>query len=140
MYYKLSILLLLSWLLSGCSAKTIHNADAAEKEARYIVDNLDKPAIIQYFHEQYFNPDRVNDLIKRMQDCHWHEKECRRTSTEVNYSSGKNTAGFGFECKSSCGEISLTLFFNIDNDKPELSNIIIEESLGKGKRKKNSQW
>ncbi|MBC9911788.1 hypothetical protein [Chitinophaga varians] len=133
MYYKLSILLLLLWLFAGCSGKTVYNADAAEKEARHIVDNLDKPATIKYFQEQYFNPDKVNDLIKKLQACNWKAKECWNTSTGMTYESGKTTAHFSYACTSVCGKIAFTLTFNVDHDKPELVNLKVEESLGNEK-------
>lgn len=131
MYKKLPIVLFILWTCNSCSKKHISNTAQAEEAARFIVYDLDKPSVINYFPKQHFNHDRVKELIKRMRACDWSSRECSQISSGMGFSGGQTWASFGYACTSACGEITFTLTFNTEHQQPALINVKIEESLGK---------
>lgn len=125
MNQKLLLSLSVILVLTGCFSKATNEKSAqAQKNANYVIDNLDKPTVAQHFPEKYFRAADITGLIESLKDCDWVHKERKLVSSVITYHTSRGTSTIlVYDCNSHCGQYRFTLVYNLDGPAPVLQRL-----------------
>lgn len=127
--FILLALLLIVLLLSYLGNKKLERNRLAEKNANYIIENLDKEEVLKEFPEANFKDrEQLKNILGGIrQNCEWKNRDGKFvdffTMKDVG---GINSTGFIYEYYLKCDSLRFILIYNVDKDKPELFKMNIE--------------
>jgi hypothetical protein len=124
----ITIYILLLALLTSCNIKNkLERQEKAQKDANFIIDNLDKSEVISHFPEKYFPKDQTEKLMENLiGNCDWSNKKGHFVDYTTIMDNGKNEIAFIYEYFLKCDSIRFILVYNIDDNDPLLFNFQME--------------
>jgi hypothetical protein len=124
----ITIYIILLTLLTSCNIKDkIEKQEKAQKDADFIIDNLDKSDVIKHFPESYFPKDQTEKLIKDLsENCDWSHRNGHFIDYTTIMDDGKNEIAFIYEYFLKCDSIRFILVYNIDENEPLLFKFQME--------------
>lgn len=122
-------LLLIVSLLFYFGNKKMEKNNLAEKNANYIIENLDKDEVFKEFPESNFKDrEQLKNLLGGIKEnCEWKNRDGKFvdffTMKDIG---GINSTAFIYEYYLKCDSLRFILIYNVDKDKPELFKMNIE--------------
>jgi ABC-type antimicrobial peptide transport system permease subunit len=122
-------LLLIVGLLFYFGNKKMEKNNLAEKNANYIIENLDKDEVFKEFPESNFKDrEQLKNLLGGIKEnCEWKNRDGKFvdffTMKDIG---GINSTAFIYEYYLKCDSLRFILIYNVDKDKPELFKMNIE--------------
>ncbi len=122
-------LLLIVGLLFYFVNKKMEKNNLAEKNANYIIENLDKDEVFKEFPESNFKDrEQLKNLLGGIKEnCEWKNRDGKFvdffTMKDIG---GINSTAFIYEYYLKCDSLRFILIYNVDKDKPELFKMNIE--------------
>jgi|688.fasta_scaffold71024_2 hypothetical protein len=109
--------------------KSNQKTKLAQKQANHIIENLDNSKIVSEFPTKNFQ-DRMQleDIIRGIQlNCDWQNRDGKYVDffTEKQIG-GKKSIAFIYEYYLKCDSLRFILFYDLDQDKPELFKFYFE--------------
>jgi hypothetical protein len=101
----------------------------AEKNANYIIENLDKEEIFKEFPESNFKDrEQLKNLLGGIkQNCNWSKRDGKFVDfCTMKDIGGINSTAFIYEYYLKCDSLRFILIYNVDKEKPELFKMNIE--------------
>ena len=111
------------------SLKKVEKLGLAQKDADYIIENLDKDIVLQKFPEKNFqNREQLKNIVGGIsQNCDWRNRDGKFvdfcTMKEIG---GIYSTAFIYEYYLKCDSLRFILIYYMDKDKPELFKMNIE--------------
>lgn len=122
-------LILIVGLLFYFGNKNMERNNLAEKNANYIIENLDNDEVLKEFPEANFKDrEQLKNILGGIkQNCDWKNRDGKFvdfcTMKDVG---GINSTAFIYEYYLKCDSLRFILIYNVDKDKPELFKMNIE--------------
>lgn len=122
-------LLLIVGLLFYFGNKKMEKNILAEKNANYIIENLDKDEVFKEFPESNFKDrEQLKNLLGGIKEnCEWKNRDGKFvdffTMKDIG---GINSTAFIYEYYLKCDSLRFILIYNVDKDNPELFKMNIE--------------
>jgi Na+-transporting NADH:ubiquinone oxidoreductase subunit NqrC len=107
--------------------KNMQELDSAQRQADYIMDNLDDPNVISKFPEKYFPKNQISPILQGINEkCDWKNRDGKF----VDFFTQKNIGGtdqnaFIYEYYLKCDSLRFILSFSADSE-PELMGFRLE--------------
>ncbi len=123
----LGVIILLVGIISYFGWKNMQKLELAQEKADYIMENLDKPNVVEKFPVKYFPKEQLEPIIGGIrQNCDWKNKDGKF----VDFFTAKNIGGvnqtsFIYEYYLKCDSLRFILSFNVE-DEPELMGFNVE--------------
>lgn len=122
-------IILIVGLLFYFGNKKVERNNLAEKNANYIIENLDDDIVLKEFPENNFKDrDQLRKTLTDIaQKCDWENRDGKFvdffTMKDIE---GINSTAFIYEYYLKCDSLRFILIYNVDKDKPELFKMNIE--------------
>lgn len=122
-------LLLIVGLLFYFGNKKLERNNIAEKNANYIIENLDNDEVYKEFPEANFKDrEQLKNLLEGIKkNCEWKNRDGNFVDfCTMKDIGGINSTAFIYEYYLKCDSLRFILIYNVDKDKPELFKMNIE--------------
>ena len=122
-------IILIVGLLFYFGTKKLERNNLAEKNANYIIENLDDDIVLKEFPEKNFkDTEQLRKILTDIaQKCEWENRDGKFvdffTMKDIG---GINSTAFIYEYYLKCDSLRFILIYNVDKQKPELFKMNIE--------------
>ncbi len=126
---KLMIIFLTAiWLLSGCGMKEKKEKhDKAQADADFIMNNLNKPGILDHFPVKNFPIGEFSPFLDTLKHhCDFDTKRGKFVDFFDMVNDGKDQTAYIYEYILNCDSIRFIYTYDLDKKEPELSGFRVE--------------
>lgn len=115
-------------LLTGCNVKEkLEKMDKAKADSEFIMNNLNKPDIIDRFPEKYFPKQQVRPFIDTLiRHCDFDNKKGKFVDFFTMSINGASKTAYIYEYILNCDSLRFIYVYDFDTKEPELQNFKIE--------------
>lgn len=115
-------------LLTGCNVKEkLEKMDKAKADSEFIMNNLNKPDIIDRFPEKYFPKQQVRPFIDTLiKHCDFDNKKGKFVDFFTMSINGASKTAYIYEYILNCDSLRFIYVYDFDTKEPELQNFKIE--------------
>ena len=114
--------------LTSCNVKDkLETMSKAKADSEFIMNNLNKPEIIDRFPEKYFPRERTRQFIDTLsKHCDFETKRGKFVDFYTMSINGASKTAYIYEYILNCDSLRFIYVYNIDTKEPELQNFNIE--------------
>ena len=115
-------------LFAGCNVRgKIEKMDKAKADSEFIMNNLNKPAILDKFPEKYFPKAQTQAFIDTLTNrCDFDTKNGKFVDFFTMSINGTNKTAYIYEYFLNCDSLRFIYIYDFDTKEPELQNLKIE--------------
>lgn len=115
-------------LLSHCNVKEkMQKLDKAKKNADFIMNNLNRPEVIQQFPEKYFPHELLKPAIDSLNvHCDLDKKDGKFVDFFTMLNNGKSRTAYIYEYFLNCDSLRFIYIYDFETTEPELMQFNVE--------------
>ena len=119
---------LLFAVLTSCNIKDkLDKHEKAQKDADFIMNNLNKSEVVSHFPESSFPKEQTERLLGDIsRNCDWSNRNGHFVDFTTMMNNGKSNVAFIYEYFLKCDSLRFILVYNIDDKEPKLFNFQME--------------